>query len=75
MAGNISLGVLTIIFALFVTSSGRGHDVLIGNSVALLALGSVIATFFVRPAHRIYITAVLLLPWIGFFGWQFFLRR
>jgi hypothetical protein len=75
MAGNISLGVLTILFALFVTSSGRGHDVLIGNSVALLALGCVIAAFFVRPAHRIYITAVLLLPWIGFFGWQFLLRR
>jgi hypothetical protein len=37
MAGNISLGVLTILFALFVTSSGRGHDVLIGNSVAVLA--------------------------------------
>ena len=75
MAGNISLGVLTILFALFVTSSGRGHDVLVGNGVALLALGCVIASFFVRPTHRIYITAVLLLPWIAFFGWQFFLRR
>jgi len=60
---------------LFVTSSGRGHDVLIGNSGAVLALGCVIAAFYVRPTHRIYITAVLLLPWVGFFAWQLYLRK
>lgn len=75
MAGNICLGVLTVLFALFLTSSGRAHDLLIGNTVALFALACVIAAFFVRPAYRIYITVVLLLPWIGFVAWQFYLRR